>query len=81
MIGGGLKLQKVFKEPKLENIINLSVMVILILLLRSYIVQVTYNMMWPKIVENTGGDTSKFRPITFYEAIMIVLLFSFLFRA
>ena len=81
MIGGGLKLQKVLKEPKLENIINLSVMVILVLLLRSYIVQVTYNMMWPKIVENTGGDTSKFRPITFYEAIMIVLLFSFLFRA
>ena len=81
MIGGGLKLQKVLKEPKLENIINLSVMVILILLIRSYIVQVTYNMMWPKIVENTGGDTSKFRPITFYEAIMIVLLFSFLFRA
>ena len=81
MIGGGLKLQKVLKEPKLENIINLSVMVILILLLRSYIVQLTYNMMWPKIVENTGGDTSKFRPITFYEAIMIVLLFSFLFRA
>ena len=81
MIGGGLKLQKVFKEPKFENIINLSVIVILVLLLRSYIVQVTYNMMWPKIVENTGGDTSKFRPITFYEAIMIVLLFSFLFRA
>tara|TARA_B100001094_G_scaffold291352_1_gene309723 strand:- start:431 stop:676 length:246 start_codon:yes stop_codon:yes gene_type:complete len=81
MIGGGLKLQKVLKEPKLENIIDLSIMVILILLLRSYIVQVTYNMMWPKIVENTGGDTSKFRPITFYEAIMIVLLFSFLFRA
>jgi len=81
MIGGGLKLQKILKEPKLENIIQLSVMVILILLLRSYIVQVTYNMMWPKIVENTGGDTSKFRPITFYEAIMIVLLFSFLFRA
>lgn len=81
MIGGGLKLQKVLKEPKLENIIDLSIMVLLILLLRSYIVQVTYNMMWPKIVENTGGDTSKFRPITFYEAIMIVLLFSFLFRA
>ena len=81
MIGGGLKLQKVLKEPKLENIIQLIIMVILILLLRSYIVQVTYNMMWPKIVENTGGDTSKFRPITFYEAIMIVLLFSFLFRA
>ena len=79
MIGGGLKLQKVLKEPKLENIINLSVMVILVLLLRSYIVQVTYNMMWPKIVENSGGDTSRFKPLTFYEALMMVILFSFLF--
>ena len=80
MIGGGLKLQKFFKDPNLENIISLSIMVILILLIRSYIVQVTYNMMWPKIVKNTGGDDSQFRPITFYEAIMIVLLFSFLFK-
>jgi hypothetical protein len=80
MIGGGLKLQKFFKEPKLENIISLSIMVILILLIRSYIVQVTYNMMWPKIVKNTGGDDSQFRPITFYESVMIVLLFSFLFK-
>ena len=79
MIGGGLKLQKVLKEPKLENIINLSVMVILILLIRSYIVQVTYNMMWPKIVENSGGYTSRFKPLTFYEALMMVILFSFLF--
>ena len=80
MIGGGLKLQKIFKDPKLENIISLSIMVILTLLIRSYIVQVTYNMMWPKIVKNTGGDDSQFIPITFYEAIMIVLLFSFLFK-
>ena len=80
MIGGGLMLKKHYKEPKLENIISLSIMVILILLIRSYIVQVTYNMMWPKIVKNTGGDDSQFRPITFYEAIMIVLLFSFLFK-
>ena len=79
MIGGGLKLQKVLKEPKLENIINLIVMVLLILLLRSYIVQVTYNMMWPKIVENSGGDTSRFKPLTFYEALLMVILFSFLF--
>ena len=80
MIGGVLKLQKIFKDPKMEDIINLSIMVILILLIRSYIVQVTYNIMWPKIVKNTGGDDSQFRPITFYEAIMIVLLFSFLFK-
>jgi len=37
--------------------------------------------MWPKIVRNTGGDDSKFTSLTFYESIMIVLLFSFLFKS
>ena len=38
------------------------------------------HLMWPKIVSNTGGDPSQFTPITFYESLMIVFLFSFLFR-
>jgi hypothetical protein len=80
MIGGASKIQKMFKEAKVENIISLSIMVILILLLRAYIVQITYNMMWPKVVSNSGGDTSRFTPLTFYESLMMVILFSFLFR-
>jgi len=35
--------------------------------------------MWPKIVENSGGDTSRFKPLTLYESLMMVILFSFLF--
>jgi len=81
MIGGGLKIQNILKESKLDNVLSLSILVIVILIIRSYIVKVTYNLMWPKIVKNTGGDDSKFTPLTFYESIMIVLLFSFLFRA
>ena len=81
MIGGGIELQKIYEEYKLERIFNLSIVVIIILLIRSYIVQKTYNLMWPKIVRNTGGDDSKFTSLTFYESIMVVLLFSFLFKS
>ena len=81
MIGGGIELQKIYEEFKIERIFNLSIVVIIILLIRSYIVQKTYNLMWPKLVRNTGGDDSKFTSLTFYESIMIVLLFSFLFKS
>jgi len=79
MIGGGLKIQKMFKSGDTDTMIGLFVMAILILLLRTYIVQITYNMMWPKIVMNSGGDNSQFTPLTFYESLIVVILFSFLF--
>ena len=75
MIGGGLKIQKMFKSGDTDTMIGLIVMAILILLLRTYIVQITYNMMWPKVVMNSGGDTSQFTPLTFYESLMVVILF------
>jgi magnesium-transporting ATPase (P-type) len=77
MIGGGAKLQKIFSGP---NFINIMIFSIFLILIRTYIVQITYNMMWPKIVTNTGGDNSQFTPLTFYESLMMVILFSFLFR-
>jgi hypothetical protein len=80
MIGGGMKLQNMFKNPKGTDVLTLFIILLVILLLRAYIVQVTYNLMWPKIVSNTGGDNSRFVPLTFYESLMIVILFSFLFR-
>lgn len=79
MIGGGLKIQKMFKTGDKDTMIGLFVMSIFILLLRTYIVQITYNMMWPKIVMNSGGDNSQFTPLTFYESLIMVILFSFLF--
>ena len=79
MIGGASKIQKMFKTGDTDTMIGLFVMSILILLLRTYIVQITYNMMWPKIVMNSGGDNSQFTPLTFYESLIVVILFSFLF--
>tara|TARA_Y100001970_G_scaffold96549_1_gene121584 strand:- start:112 stop:354 length:243 start_codon:yes stop_codon:yes gene_type:complete len=80
MIGGGIKLQKIFNKSNSSDIIGIFLITLVLFFLRAYIVQVTYNLMWPKIVSNAGGDPSQFTPITFYESLMIVFLFSFLFR-
>jgi len=76
---GGGKLKKMIKNENTTTLLGVFFMIILVLLIKAYVVQLTYNMMWPKIVENSGGDTSQFKPITFYEALMMVILFSFLF--
>ena len=79
MIGGSLKVKKMNKNENTSTLFAVFFMIILVLLIKAYVVQITYNMMWPKIVENSGGDTSRFKPLTIYEALMIVILFSFLF--
>ena len=80
MIGGGMKIKNIFQNPKGSDLLTLFIILLVLFILRAYIVQVTYNLMWPKIVKNTGGDNSQFTPLTFYESLMIVILFSFLFR-
>ena len=78
MIGGASKIQKVLTGTSF-NMLSVFALCLAILLTRGYIVQITYNIMWPKIVTNTGGDNSQFTPLTYYESLMIVILFSFLF--
>ena len=79
MIGGSLKVKKMIKDENITTLFAVFFMIILVLLIKAYVVQITYNMMWPKIIENSGGDTSRFKPLTFYEALLMVILFSFLF--
>ena len=79
MIGGALKVKKMIKDENITTLFAVFFMIVLVLLIKAYVVQITYNMMWPKIVENSGGDTSRFKPLTFYEALIMVILFSFLF--
>ena len=50
-------------------------MATVILLLKTFIVQWTYNQVWPKLVVNSGNDPSRFVPLTFYEAFLFVILF------
>ena len=79
LLKGGGKVKKIIKNENINTLFTVFFMIILVLLIKAYVVQITYNMMWPKIVENSGGDTSRFKPLTFYEALMMVILFSFLF--
>ena len=79
MIGGGQKIKNLFKG-NLSDTLYLFLILLLVLLARSYIVLVSYNLIWPKLVKNSGGDTHNFREITYYEALLIVLLFTFMFR-
>ena len=55
MIGGALnggKLKKMINDEKLSSLFAIFFMIVLVLLIKAYVVQLTYNMMWPKIVEN-----------------------------
>jgi len=65
--------------PKKNQLVCIVIGVTLILLIRSYLVQVTYNAIWPKLTKNDGNDTSSFEPLTFQESFLFVILISFLF--
>jgi len=79
LLKGGGKVKKMIKDENINTLFAVFFMIVLVLLIKAYVVQITYNIMWPKIVENSGGDTSRFKPLTFYEALLVVILFSFLF--
>ena len=77
MDGGGLS--NVFANLFLKNPKRNSFLVMVVsIILKTIIVMVTYNKVWPRLVENTGQDTSKFKPLTFFESFLFVILFMFL---
>ena len=44
--------------------------------LKAYVIQRTYNKIWPKLVTNSGQSDEKFTPLNFEEALLVVVLFS-----
>ena len=56
------------------NMLALFAVALLALMMRAFIVQITYNAVVPKLVENLGVDSTNFRPITFMESILLVIL-------
>ncbi len=77
MVGGGLK--KKLEKMSGDSQLNLFCLAIMILLLKTFVVQWTYNMIWPKLMVNSGNDISRYTPLTFYEALLFVILIDFLF--
>ena len=71
MIGGAEKLLDSLSSEKVFKIMGLSLVVFLV---KSMIVQWSYNTIWPRLLENNSVSTRKFKPLTFVEAMVITLL-------
>ena len=75
MIGGFIKGNKM----KVDSL-SLFVMVILVFFIKVILVQWSYNRIFPLLRYNMTGNTTKdFRPLTFVESIIVVILFNNLF--
>jgi len=75
MIAGFVKGNKM----KIDSL-SLFVMVILVFFIKVILVQWSYNRIFPVLRYNMVGNTTKdFRPLTFVESIIVVILFNNLF--
>lgn len=52
---------------------------LLVLLIKSLLVMICYNYLMPRLLTTYNFDMSKYRPIIFGEAILMVILFNNLF--
>lgn len=80
MLGGGL--EKASKEMTTKMGKNGDVYMfflgIMMLLLKTLMVQWAYNNIWPKLMVNSGQSIDKFKPLNFNESFLLVVLFMFL---
>ena len=75
MIGGFVKGNKM----KIDSL-SLFLMLILTFFIKVILVQWSYNRIFPVLRYNMIGNTTKdFRPLTFVESIVVVILFNNLF--
>lgn len=70
--GGGKEDISNFKG---DQLLQLFVITICVFLIKSYIVQWSYNTIWPRILQNQDVSTRDFRPLSFSEAMVVTLLF------
>ena len=76
MIGGFVKGNKI----KIDSM-SLFLMLILTFFIKVILVQWSYNTIFPLLRYNMINDTVKdFRPLTFVESIVVVILFNNLFN-
>jgi len=74
MIGGFIKGNKM----KVDSL-QLFLMLILVFFIKVFLVQWSYNRIFPILRYNMTGQQGNFRPLTFVESIIVVILFNNLF--
>jgi len=61
------------------NSLSLFLMVVLVFFIKVFLVQWSYNRIFPVLRYNMTNSTTNFRPLTFIESIIVVILFNNLF--
>jgi hypothetical protein len=76
--GGGF----VVKNTGTDSFLELMMVSLLILLIKSFIVMVAYNYMFPRLMANinTNYQRESFKPINIFEGAIMVILFNNLFN-
>lgn len=72
-------LEKIFQK-KTSTIASFVIVFFIILLVKSFIIQMIYNTLGPKLIRNFGDDTFNFEQLTYSEAILMTILCTFLFK-
>jgi len=72
-------LDSIVKLVKSKVFLNVFLLTVAMFLLKAYIVQMIYNQIWPLFISNSGLSTEDFKPITYTESLLLVILFRFLF--
>jgi len=77
MIGGGLDKasKEVTKRMGKNGELYMFFLGILILILKTLMIQWSYNRIWPKLMVNSGQNIDKFEPLNLNESLLVVILF------
>ena len=75
MIGGLVKTSKL----KIDSL-QFFLVILIVFLIKSWLVQWSYNTIMPKLISNMNGNDRNFRRLTYLEAIIVVILFNNLFN-
>jgi len=63
-----------------EDNMNKLLFVFVIFFIKVYLVQFSYNFVAPKLINDFGNERKQIEPMTFTQAIFLVILFNNLFR-
>jgi hypothetical protein len=75
MIGGLVKTSKL----KIDSL-QFFLVILVVFLIKSWLVQWSYNTIMPKLISNMTGTDRNFRRLSYLEAIVVVILFNNLFN-
>ena len=65
--------------PEGDNV-QIFLFVFVVFFIKVYLVQFSYNYVAPKLMADFGNNVKQFEPMSFTQAIFLVILFNNLFR-